>query len=484
MRTYRLMLSPNYGVEISPEWIAKLRKGDLTPIYRAISSLTLGVLLAAAALFPLLTNWASAEFGYTTYLIVIVTFLVASLIAMLILVGTRRLSDPPLFMPALIFVFLVLAGLLFAPANSRNTFGAAGIKYLGGLWVMCLLGFYYLITVFVNTGRKLRWAKFALMVGLVVAAVMQLFASTGNSVLFPMVVIAVPVLGVFAVETRRSWISIISGIAAVVALIAGLKFAAGPQPFIAVFIAGVMTLLCLLAAENWQLKFDVAQLRSDFMTMIKRRRGLRTFVKNNLFVLLVGGGLVWLVITIAWMVLNHFAFGDLVQATLQSYVTAFQTLTSVKAIIIGNGVGTTVAGNLIANVIMNQGLVGIIAYVIMAVAGFYLALQRVAAEVAAKSLWSLPFIFIVFAAPILGLLANPGIVVIILWWAVLGLLAAKQIWDHHNLVLLEIRNQLTIRSFILDRFMPIIQVVLVLVVFGFWIYLMTIVAAMAVQGLI
>jgi hypothetical protein len=99
-------------------------------------------------------------------------------------------------------------------------------------------------------------------------------------------------------------------------------------------------------------------------------------------------------------------------------------------------------------------------------------------------------IVIVFAVPAFGLIANPGMVLMILWWASVGLLAAKQIWDNKNVVLYQVREHSTIKfpfvhfTLVLDKYLPIIQIVLIIAVFASWVYLLSIVAGLATQGLI
>jgi hypothetical protein len=486
MRKYKLMLSPDFGFEVSTGWLDNLRKGNLAAIYRVISFLSLVALAVGAALFPLISSTNIPVYNYVGYLLLLVSFLVAALLASMILVGSRRLVDPPMFMPALIFVFMVLCGLLFAPANPRNTFGPDYAKYLGGLWVMVLLALYYLITVFVNSKRKLALAKSALMVGLFVTVMLQVSKSGIGSELFTLSILSIPVLILFGIETRKLWVLIVSGVMALIAIIWGVRFTAGPEAWIALILGLVMTLLTWVAVKNWRVQFSPKNLGDDIRGLLERKTSVFAFLHNYTFPGLAIDILIFIVIVTVWMFVTRYQLASLFQAIIQDHVFAFRSMVDVKTLLIGSGVNNNFNLTMITGIIRYQGLLGLLAYTILSLSSFYIVLQSMADDVKQKisSHWSLPLAFIVFAVPIYGSIANPTTSLILVWWASVGLLAAKLIINRRDSIIYQVRQGLQIRNRKLDRFLPIIQIVLVVLVFAFWVYFATQLSAWTAKGLI
>jgi len=480
------MLSPDLGFEMSTGWLDNLRKGNISLVYRVLSFLALIALVAAIALFPLISTTNIPVYNYVGYLLLLVSFLIACLLATLILVGSRRLVDPPMFMAALIFVFFVLCGLLFAPANPRNTFGPDYAKYLGGLWVMVLVMLYYLTTVFINSSRKLNMAKVALMAGLIFTVAVQASKNGFGSDLFALSVLSIPVFILLGIETRKLGILVLSVIFALTALIWGVKFTAGPEAWVALILGLVMTLLTWLAIKNWHMKFDIKDFGDDLRSLLQRKRSIFDFMHKYTGPALATYVVIFAVIVFGWMLVTHYQLASLLQAIIQDHLFALRSWTDIKTLLIGSGVNNSFNLTMITSIIRYQGVLGIAAYALLALSSFYLALQAMTSDMKQKvsSHGSLPLAFIIFAVPIYGAIANPTTSLVLVWWIAIGLLAAKLILNRKDKIVYKVSQGLQIRHWNLDRFVPILQIISIILIFGFWIYFATQLAVWTAKGLI
>lgn len=438
MRKIRLLIAPNRSVEFTDRGFLNFVKFDSSTWFRIISDLGFGILSIFGLVFALLHQQQPRPESMAVYFLVSTVIALALLLILkVIFAGWQQLLiDLPLFISVLTFAFMLLAVNFFLPnSDVRNTFGNGGIKFLSVFVIMTLAGLYYFTAVFVNTKRKFEWIIKALVAGIALLVPLKLLEANGWFGISSLVVMLLPVLLYTLFTARRWWQAVLNltGVIAIIYLIFTLKVNFGVLLGVTLT-ASIIGITSLWLASDWLRNADISW-SAEYAKWRKGKISLVEFLATVRPLVILGVSVVMLATLIVYVLVQKVAPINEFNQIINAYRSAFASWQTIGGALIGNGfpAGGTYVNRVtpVADTVFLHGLVGMAAYFILtanAIAYAFRALKR-DSDKGVSSWDSLTVIglFVILGASISALLGSISIWMVILWWVVLGLCAAREL---------------------------------------------------------
>ena len=356
----------------------------------------------------------------------------------LILNGKSKLTDPKNFLQVLTFALLTTVASVFViPSNLSNTFGVENLRAVSGIFIMCAVGLFYILNVYIRDRVLFKRVIYFFAIGFTTLFVYLLATSFGSNLYIPNNIILLSPLYIF-----------IAGI---------LLFSRIPKVFSLTSIV-VLILLTILSFIGYTGIFDnlyivilslsFTGLMFSLFFIINNRKYINTLFseikshneKNSQKFRRVGK----LIILLSPFLI--FLSGFVIQIlTKQSYLGIFNSLSEISLgftnifnsvsassnqfVSILFGLGGRILNpdfSLISNIISSQGLVGLFAYLFLGFSATYYGFKLLKDELSRDRDYKLlaTMLFLMVYITILSLFTYPGILLVILWWIAFGLISS------------------------------------------------------------
>ncbi len=358
------------------------------------------------------------------------------------IVSRERVIDPKGSFAILIFGLLVTASSAFLVftdyESSENTFGDVSeiaIKGLAGLTIIILMGIYYYISLHrfqYGKGKKLL-TSFG--IGLIIFGLIGLVDERLSLDLL-VYLVGIPILfAAFAVTTGK-FLKLLLGAGIGLSIYNIVRFPWFEDAY-TIFLTSLVITSLIISYFVFSFGFDhlsnyLSNYRKDLISIFESIRKFK-FINSEVFQkvlkILILPSLIILPITILLLALFLIGNGirtEVFNGVLISYETAFSRINDdLITLITGTGAGlTTVNFPLGASIIIANGILGVIGYLVLYIFAFIESIKLLIKE--SKTL--LQFFVkvclttVIIFVPIFSLFAYPSLFVILSWWVVLSLI--------------------------------------------------------------
>lgn len=443
MSALRLKISENHTVQLKLPWgVGTKPSTKLDRLLNFIPTFGWAIVLAAVVLLPLHFQWlkpAGAELPFLFMGLVFV--LIIAILAIIVLSGWRYLVDPPLFINVLVFALLVVGGYLFVPlvdpssvgqVSGSNTFGITGVKYLGGLFVMGFVMLFYALHMFVTTNARFSTLAQAFALSVVLAMIVLAFDASLTTTVATVSMVAFPFGLLYSLYGSGRWLAALSLVASVFAAAFIALNAANLAFMLIPFLVLITTVFGLLAINNWVLRAPELNLRKGLINAIQT---------NALFVLLLVIGL-WFATSVVWLLSNSAGLNQYLQGMGNAFQAVFAQLDQIGLLLIGVGATKTPAVTTLLSIILYQGLVGLLAYLLLGVSSLVALRRAISYEHSnpREIKYSVALGSVVIIVPLLALFTIVDMYLVILWWLSFALLCIRPLLNSLPEHLLASRN--------------------------------------------
>lgn len=454
MKRLKFLLGNDYAISLTLPVFSRSEK--TTSIVKFTFFLGIVLLFLFFAFLPLSGQLGVLPNTESNYFNFLVAFIVVSYIGYFIVLslnGSKRIVDPSNFLSILIFALLsTAAAVLVIPASITNTFGITSLRGISGAFIMSAIGLYYLINVYIQDRTLLKRAIYTITFGFLIYFVFLLATSYGENTMIANNIVNIAPLFIL--------------------LSALLLYSRMPKfiPIILLFASGIVTLISfanykgvMMNLYNVIISLSITGLIFSIYFAVVNRSYIRNRIKelkmkkNRAFKTRLRLVVPLIVLLLPFVIfLTGFIFQIL---TKQQFLLAFNNLGEVKVgfdnlfnntslssggtrVLVGLG-GRVLNSDfsLVSNIISSQGLVGLTAYVFLAVSslifGFRLLKKMLFSTQDYKI--ALTLMFILVYGMVISFFAYPGILTIILWWISLSLITvlSKVFASKRNEVILE-----------------------------------------------
>lgn len=489
MRKYKLMLTPSWSIEVPAEKI-NLRSWDWAHLlYRLSTIIALLSLFLALAVTTYNTLTLNSTQGESVNLYVWATIAVGlAFVAIwqVVVLGRKRVIDPPGFIGILSFALLSILAWIAGPllldvppaslAGIRefNTFGGSDTKALAGLAVISLVGVYYLGNLFLDKRHKIQKALATLLLVLTLSLVMYLVGLVDTNLQYFLPLNALLVLlswaFTFVRKGSRGDLAFFT-----IFVVSSASFLIIDNPYVWRVLTGlILTFLgwlwVWLLMENFQFDLRFAGWRAAVKKILNRQEPINRLLEfsllNTLFVIL------WLVVLLVlWIVYYQPPISSelsILFAFPQEILAAFSNF---GGALMGTNPNLTVLQpeTFLYEVITYQGLLGLLAYLVLAGTVIYITVRQAFRDREqgrgdhSYALWVIPGVLFV---PIVGLLMDLGTATVLFWWAMFTIVAASEYVSVRGKQKLIRKLRFRKRDF--SRFLALLWVLLAVVLFWIW----------------
>lgn len=489
-------MGPHLSWEIDTANFESSWRGVLKVLATKLALLTL-IILPVVGNLGILSS-ITFESKWLGYLLIAELILLGLWLTASLLVGKQLLIDPPLFVSVLIFALLTTVSYLLSPGDplkptdARNTFGVPDVKFLSALAIIAFIGSYYLTTAWLYTADRVRlvWktAIFGIIAFVLLGTSWINWAPTkllSNQIwqYNQLVLLSIPLLANISLFRRnRTQLTAISLLTLLVAGVVGYQVAD-------IFWTKLTVALVLIAQIVWVWRttaVSIGELLSNFrlnlQKLVSRKLEFADFVYKNNTLLLILFALIWLIALVVWTLVNKFDIATELSNLVRGYTIIFTQATGVQAVIVGSGISSTIAGSSLMNILRAQGLVGLVAYIVLGISSLMFVLKRARQELTSKKTGqalSLSTIAFLVAVPLLSLLQNLTLYAVWWWWFLLSLQTADVAWLKVKAKELRLWSVSHIHSPNLKRVVIVGQILSVIVV---WVVVVTLINA--ISGLV
>jgi len=435
MKKYLIRISGLTDIEFNIPLFHGRKSEILSKVLLSFGVLSLFVFII---LLPSLSLFFAGNFENTTFgaLILFVVSIVAFLGAFFVLQGKKVIVDPQYFLVVLFFALLTTAAsVLRSPAHITNTFGNSNARSLSGITIMCLVGFFYFFSFVVKDSKMLKRFTSAFNYSLVIFLVLVLFHTNISDVNFvnsnlPIVLFAYfyLIISLFLSKSNKILKAILIAVSAIFVFLS-------PQTIPDSLISTQSITIGILAIII--LSVIYAGIRKDYLSeKVKELKSIKTGFKEKKYSLSeVSYFLLILVSIIAVIVgvLVHFRFNftaNIILAPLDTFVVTLRNLftgnLNLSKILIGGSAYDAVtkssnlntSSSILTNVLITQGLVGLIAYLVLFGTGILVLIKSIRKSLQQKShrvLVALSGFSLLFVT-LYSVITYPGELFTIVWW--------------------------------------------------------------------
>jgi hypothetical protein len=479
MSKLRVQLTSNYAVDVSIKWWQDLKQRNVNFLMRWLG--WLGV--AAAGLIPLIIWWqqvntVSSELesvGLYTFLVGIGA-LVAVMLAWTVFNRWQHYVDPVLFMVVLFFA-LISIGIFLINVNGQqpvytanavsqyNTFGAANMKFVAGVFIMAAVAAYYSLNVLLNTPRKLQLTQGVTYLALLIPLAWFLF---GNALPYwqPLVAVVMPVAWLLLVLATKRWAKLLGLVGVLISAIVLWQQTQVWQYWAVLVVWACVWNYIYAFSQNWQITSPFRLFISDIQHTVDGKLKINEFTRKHLFGISLYTLLILTVMAIVWTVTNKVQ----IAATTQSIVEQLQAIWAdlsgnTNTVLFGAGTNPTLYySTTFLNILQISGLVGIAMYVLLSLAAIWLAIKQIFAYFQGRQRLGVIILTpVVMAVPLLGLLGNLNLYLAVMWWWSTSLMTASLLWPRQRKLFTEwTKWQVGTRN--LTKFIPLVQILWVVAV--------------------
>lgn len=321
-----------------------------------------------------------SDSGVLKALILIVPLCVGVFLATAVLNGKRKFIDPPFFLPILLFALgTTTSSVLVSLPSLSNTFGSPNIRGLAGVTVISMMAIYYLSSIYLHN-RELYRRAFKLLIAGIITYITLVFVNKYSELMtYENLTLGIGALGGIFVLTKstphlRSWKFAMAIVVALMyfyaflnvkATLISLNFILIPAVF-----AFVILLITLYLSKRSFYKVILEDTKRNFSHLKSRRFNFWEF-----FRLLS----VWAIILMPVVLILVLIFANAGNAAGLSIIsdslkTTTDSLTSISnyastnfsVLLFGAGADSLrLSSSLVGNVILTQGLLGIISYIFL-----------------------------------------------------------------------------------------------------------------------
>lgn len=419
MRTYRLQLGNSIWQFSSP-----LEGGWVKVALRVMNFLALGSVVLGLIMWPMINYYfRPAESMYIYYMAFWATWLTGLAIWKIILFGWRYLIDPALFLPILIFSFIILSGLLFAPANVANTFGKDGAKFLSAVAVMSAIAIYYFGANLLNGTTIRGWLLKLLVVGSIFTNLLTLSGWTSDIKSISLSAAMLPFLLLYFIHGTNLLLRLLSLASVIISAQQVLNTDSNVWIILSVLIVSIILVFVWLISHRWQIDNPIKQLNVTWRLIQDGKKPWIAIIDENSLSWIVVFILVWLVLFVNWGIQNQLQLINELEILSKTYTGIFQSMTDVQKLFFGRGAGISLQGTTAGFIIAAQGLIGLSAYLILGGNVIYMSVKNVIKSIREGSKdndnTSVSFILmpLLLALPILSGFIRLTTLDFIIWWS-------------------------------------------------------------------
>lgn len=481
MRVLRVKLSDTKSLEFKlPNFSNKSR---LQIFLAVIQRIGFWLLMFGIGLMPFVYQLAfnpNEELPYA-FLVWVILLLVA-MVSGVILAGWKFLTDPPGLIQVLVFSLLSVAAYLFAPISGgveavyvgANTFGAIGVEYLAGLFVMGFVGVFYFIQLFTNTERKLDKLTSAVVVAMALVVLITALDPVSASYMLHLLIPAVFVLAAHLLFGRGERLALLSAPGLVIGLLMLTQQSFGLGEMLLILLSLLVMLVIWLRLNSWQLNSPVNEVRVMVRKYLNNSDlGMFESAKDVAGSVLIFTTIAWFLVVVAWILTNS----SMISAEIEQLVAPYQNLNLLvdewPAWLVGNGATFVSQGSTLATVIAYQGLVGVVAYLVLIGSSILITLQATRKEFARPEsfgLESMILVPVIIFTPLAMLVADVSFGLMFFWWVAFGILAARLTIPRD--LTSDLLSQLKFGRLSIQRRLPWIQLAAIIALVVFIIYLL------------
>lgn len=443
MSKLKLALAPKHSYVIDTKPVGEMFHGRFGLIRNllaggAILYLVLSILLLGVTVI----GYDKVDSALMAGLLNMVVVLSAAWLGLMLLCGWAFIVDPPLFVPILVFALLVTASYLLSPTlsnqggNPANTFGISGAKMISVAGLSASIFAYYFINVFVNTAARLRAFFLGLIWGVVLLAIMATIGAEANIVTLSSqaeldaskyLLMMVPSIFFFLLLGKNNnwgfW-------AAVVGIVLNFYVALNAPLAMWVWIIGAVIGIAVLVVLATMTGFSISEsfktLRKSTVQALSGQASVASVFLNSPVLSLAALFIIYLIVMVVAFVGAKLQFATEASKLASDYQLAFAGITDVRTLLFGGGAVSNRVTAGLADIIAYNGLLGLVAYLLLWGSVIRLALQRMLIGLTEKSpryevvvllpiLLGLPLLGIFTAVPALGWWV---------WWLAVGYLTA------------------------------------------------------------
>ncbi len=473
MKKLRFKVSDSQVYEFK---LPSLNRGKLLNFVYTFGLWSLIIMLLVAPLVWQL--WGSSE--YAVQFLTVILLQLALFAVGVSLVGWNFLVDPPGFVQVLIFSLLVVSAYLFVPLPQTvpagyvgaNTFGVSFIEYLGGLYVMAFVGLFYSIQVFVTNKSKFSNLASGFILSFVIIVLTTVLDTQIAAELSSVVLVGSLVLLAYLLYGKGKWL--------ILATLPGLVFGFAVfmqnnlnlWTLLVVLLTLVVMVLVWLRAKNWQMTSPIGQLKSSMKKYVDTKASLVEVVQESSFPLLLLILVAWFALVIGWAISNAAAISPAVQDIVKLFTGVFDSADSTTKLLLGNGATTAAKSSTLATVIAYQGLVGLLAYVVLIGSSIYLMFKALALDFAKSNkdgLWVFILMPVLVAVPLISIVQLITFPMALIWWVAFSLIVVRLHYTD-RVEALEVVKKFKVWKFSIEQRLPWVQLAVVVLLAAFLIY--------------
>lgn len=379
-------------------------------------------------------NLETQIFNYSLVFIITIFTLYFVLVS---LNGRKRLIDPPLFINVLFFALLTtFSAVLVLPAGTTNTFGTSGVRTLSGVFILISIALYYIINFLVRDYLLVKRFVYTFIIALSVSVILLAATSFGevNNVSGYIIQLSIlPILLIGAVIFSRIPKIIFIFILFLILLILGLSFVGSTTDIeklyivvISLSISGLYSLLLFNFINRGVIKRSVIAIKSEKTLTKKILKSSRILLLLSPIGIFLTGFIIQFLSKINF--LNIFQnLSDISNVfNLLSSETVSSSPTIVKMLFGIGGRGLSPELSMVSNIIASSGIVGLIAYLSLAVAIIYIGFREIRRRLKTNNEYKLFFLiyFILVYLFVVSFFVYPSILLLLIWWIFFGMFTA------------------------------------------------------------
>ncbi len=386
----------------------------------------------------------SSETSTYIYAVMLLGSMLLLYLTTIILGGSKKFIDPPQFIGVLVFALLATSAAVFTNdanvtkgINLANTFGILNFRGAGGLTIMLEVILFYIISVYITNitlfKRSLRFLTFSSLafvtvLALTTSANLDLITINLGEVALALVLLFT--LGVLIF--KRSYRLLNFSLLLILSVVLLLLINTNSQFYnnllivlLSIFFAslGVFILFFITKAEWTNEKIN--DLRASFNRLTSQKKLSDFFIEMMNTLVLLTPLLVFLVI--ALLLVNKNVSFDLINSKIleiRDAANAVFVLSDIKRTILGlGGASYSTAKSFITNIILVQGLFGLLAYLVIWCYGIvqtFLLLKRFKTVDTTFKLGVL-LLFVLIFIPVYSIFSLTTVSMLFLWWIAFGL---------------------------------------------------------------
>lgn len=368
-------------------------------------------------------------------LLIAIGLMLAVFVGLVIFTEGAVLVDPPLLLQILICSLVIIVSYMLSGNNPKNTFGESNIIYLGGIFMIVLLTFFYsLVTALYNQWWQLASQVFILIsllffsiswTGTHSTSAGNIVANTSEALMaVPFILISLILMTLYFPRRRLAWVT---ALLVIPFTVVWLNMSQTTEIGIILVVPLVLTLIA--AHQIWYHGFAWKQ------NLNKLKQAWRDYLEGKTdWASLVDGktlGVWWLskltfvfwVLAIAWVVYVKFDIAEYVRQAGGSYAQAFNNISNWPFVVVGGGASYAAIFSMWRTVLVFSGLAGIVVYIILFASGLTLGWREAAkANKEFNLFWVGTLLTGIFMSLVYKL---PLPLYLILFWALAGMAASK-----------------------------------------------------------